>query len=345
MNVGLEQPTRPIELRDWAKSIGLSPLEDYLIDPRVQQLTLGLGWDQGVDVDASAALFNSQRVSLDFVWWHQLHNANQSVRHSGDDRTGEGEGDDEQIQIDLERLPLEVHYILLAVCIYTEGVSFNQVHHAYVRLIHGKEKFNNHVLCSFSLSELRGNAMLMGVLTRKGAYWNFRALGMPAMGRTILQLVNFPQNLECLKETESFAPIRRHVRVRVIKGEGLAAKDAGGMFGRPPSSDPYYTIKFKKGCERSKYIRRTLDPVWPVLIFDLGWITESESKGLKIEVFDYDALSKDDFMGCVWIPGSALFNQGVGTQVLWFTLGPSKEEDYRREAVSGRIQLEINVLE
>lgn len=62
-----------------------------------------------------------------------------------------------------------------------------QVRSAYVRMMHGKKKHNSHVLASFNLSNMDGNAMIMGVLTRKGAYWNFRALGIPSKGRTALE--------------------------------------------------------------------------------------------------------------------------------------------------------------
>eukprot|EP00210_Caulerpa_lentillifera_P007657 g7308.t1 len=344
-NHGLEAPKKPDEVRDWAQSVGLEPLEDYLIDSNVRKLCLGLGWDYGVDVDASAALFTHSGDVLDLVWWHKLQSNDESVKHSGDDRTGEGGGDDETIRIDLDKLHPTVHHVLLAVCIYSQGFSFQQVRRAYVRMLHGKPKYNGHLLCSFSLSEMQGNAMIMGLLTRRGAYWNFRAMGMSASGRTIRELVEDRRNLEWLTESPSWDPVFRRVQVQVIRGEGLAAKDRGGFFHKTPSSDPYYKIKFKKREFKSHYIEKSLDPIWPPMVFDLGWISEAERKALKIQVFDFDAMSDNEFMGAIWIPGNALYNLGAGIHQLWFQLTPSKKAEYRTETVSGKIELEINVFD
>ena len=69
-------------------------------------------------------------------------------------------------------------------------MEFNaQVRSAYVRMMHGKEKYKKHEMCMFSLTEMSGHAMLMGVLTRKSPYWNFRSLGTPASRRSILELL------------------------------------------------------------------------------------------------------------------------------------------------------------
>ena len=80
-----------------------------------------------MDVDASAALFNEDCLVADLVWWRKLKSNCGSVFHSGDDRTGEGSGDDEVITVDVRRIPLHVHHILFTVCIYSPNISFNQV--------------------------------------------------------------------------------------------------------------------------------------------------------------------------------------------------------------------------
>jgi len=340
---GLQTPERPQELRDWLQSVGLNADEDYLIDSRVEKISMGLGWDQGVDVDASAGLFDAGLGLVDLVWWYQLKSKCKSVKHSGDDRTGEGGGDDEVITVDVPAIPLRVHHILFAVCIYSDGYSFHQVRKAYVRMMNGKPKHNKHVLCEFQLTEMTGHAMLMGLMTRKGAYWNFRALGLPAVGRTMHDIVQFPQNLECLSMSPSHPPLLRRVKVRVIKGENLVATDTGGLFRRTATSDPYFTIKFRKQYFKSPHISKTLNPTWKVPDFELGLLIESEPKALKIMMFDYDAVSKDDFMGSVWIPASALYNAGPGSHDLWFNLGPSKEPEFRNCKVSGRILLTVTV--
>lgn len=131
--------------------------------------------------------------------------------------------------------------------------------------------------------------------------------------------------------------------VRVVEGKDLAASDTGGMFRRKGSSDPYFVIKFRKKFFKSPHQRKTLSPSWKVPEFDLGLLTEAESKALKINLFDYDAVSEDDFLGGIWIPASALFNAGPGIHNLTFMLGPSKEPAFRNAKVSGSILLAVTV--
>ena len=148
-----------------------------------------------------------------------------------------------------------------------------------------------------------------------------------------------PANLEFLQSNISFPPLLRNVSVRVTQGAELAAKDAA-RFGREASSDPYFTLKFKKRTFKSEFVKRSLNPTWNEAAFDLGRISESEPKALKIAVYDRDPISKDDFMGAVRIPASALYNTGPGTHDFWFDLGPGKKED-RQTTVSGRILVSV----
>ena len=94
-------------------------------------------------MDASAALIGPRHEVLNLVWWHNLKSICKSVKHSGDDMTGEGGGDDEVITVDITDIPLGVHHIVFAVCIYTEGVCFDQVrlpHPLY--LLHASSLFS-----------------------------------------------------------------------------------------------------------------------------------------------------------------------------------------------------------
>jgi len=338
----LEIPPKPDDLRDWLQTFGLTKKEDYLIDPAVEKISMGLGWDKNVDVDASAALFNQHYSVVDLVWWRKLRSDCGSIIHSGDDRTGEGSGDDEVISVDIRYVPLHIHHILFAVCVYSRGISFNQVQSAYVRMMHGDPKYKDHVLCQFSLSDMSGYSMLMGLLTRKGAYWNFRALGLPATGRTIQATVDDPENLTCLYEVPSVAPIFRRVSVQVVQGRGLAAKDTG-MFGRRKSSDPYFIIRFRHKSYRSEHIKKTLKPDWNAPPLDLGVLTETEPKSVKIDVFDHENVSADDFMGTIQIPGSILYDLGPGYHKLSYPLQPSKEPGFINEEVSGTLYLTVSV--
>ena len=131
--------------------------------------------------------------------------------------------------------------------------------------------------------------------------------------------------------------------IAVVRGADLAAKDRPGLFRRAASSDPYYVIRFKNKKFTSEYKAQTLNPEWKSSGFDLGFISEVEPKDLKVEMFDYDAVGNDDFMGIVRVPGYALFNLGAGEHIFWFRLGDSKKKKYKHQYVSGRVLLSITI--
>ncbi|GMH45011.1 hypothetical protein BSKO_12968 [Bryopsis sp. KO-2023] len=341
---GLSLPDRPPEIQNWQQTVGLTQQEpDYMIDGSIKEVAMGLGWDAGCDVDGSVAMFDERHQLLDTVWYRQLMSRDSSVNHSGDDTTGEGGGDDEVIQVNLAKLNGKVHHLLFVVCVYTAGMSFSQVRSAYVRMMHGKKKHKGHVLARFNLSERAGNAMLMGLLTRKGAFWNFRALGYPAQGRTIMQVINVPQNLHCLAQSPSFSPVIRRIHIIVREGRNLAIKDKK-FFGKGGSSDPYVQIKFQKQKVKSDVIKKNLNPKWNMPAFDLGNVLESEHKAVKISVWDYD-LGGDDFMGVLRIPAAAFHKAGPGNHEWWMPLTKSKESRYAKCEVKGEVRIDVSVVD
>lgn len=114
-------------MRPYNQHFQLQPKEEHMLDCKVKTVAMGLGWDAGCDVDGSVALFDAKHQVVDTVWWKQLRSSNGAVKHSGDDRTGEGGGDDEVIKVKLDELPLRVHYLMFAVCVYSGAASFAQV--------------------------------------------------------------------------------------------------------------------------------------------------------------------------------------------------------------------------
>ena len=152
-----------------------------------------------------------------------------------------------------------------------------------------------------------------------------------------------PKNLDCVLEIPSFAPEYRHATIAILKGRGLAAKDRSGFVRALSSSDPYFVVKFKDRKYKSEVKPKTLDPEWNSQPFDAGMVTDAEPKLLKIKVFDHDYVGSDDFMGIVMIPGYAIFNLGPGQHMYWFPLSASDKKEYRGEAVSGEILLDIRV--
>ncbi|MCX4822843.1 TerD family protein [Streptomyces sp. NBC_01142] len=156
--------------------------------PNLTAVTVGLGWDvrtttgNDFDLDASALLTNAEgKVANDgnFVFFNNLRSPDGSVEHTGDNLTGEGEGDDEQIKVNLAGVPAEVDKIVFPVSIYeaeSRQQSFGQVRNAFIRVVN---QADNNELARYDLSEDASTetAMVFGELYRNGAEWKFRAIG------------------------------------------------------------------------------------------------------------------------------------------------------------------------
>ncbi|MDX2848973.1 TerD family protein [Actinacidiphila glaucinigra] len=156
--------------------------------PGLTAVTVGLGWDvrtttgTDFDLDASALLVNAEsKVVSDkhFVFFNNLKSPEGSVEHTGDNLTGEGEGDDEQVKVNLVTVPAEVEKIVFPVSIYdaeTRQQSFGQVRNAFIRVVN---QADNNELARYDLSEDASTetAMVFGELYRNGAEWKFRAVG------------------------------------------------------------------------------------------------------------------------------------------------------------------------
>jgi tellurium resistance protein TerZ len=160
---------------------------------------MGLGWDavkkrglfgkksQTIDLDASALLFDAGGSLVDAVWFRQLQSKDGSVRHTGDNLTGEGEGDDESIVVDLGRLSPAVTQIVFTVNSFT-GQDFTQIENAFCRLV---DETSNEELTRYDLSGSgTHNAQIMAKVSRAGAgEWSMTAIGAIASGRTFQDLL------------------------------------------------------------------------------------------------------------------------------------------------------------
>ncbi|MET8676363.1 TerD family protein [Streptomyces sp. NPDC004647] len=156
--------------------------------PGLTAVTVGLGWDvrtttgTDFDLDASALLVNnSGKVPSDqhFVFFNNLKSPEGSVEHTGDNLTGEGEGDDEQIKVSLSTVPADVDKIIFPVSIHeaeSRSQSFGQVRNAFIRVVN---QADSNELARYDLSEDASTetAMVFGELYRNGAEWKFRAVG------------------------------------------------------------------------------------------------------------------------------------------------------------------------
>jgi tellurium resistance protein TerD len=156
--------------------------------PGLSAVVVGLGWDarttdgKAFDLDASAIVCNADGKALSdqhFVFFNNLTSPDGAVQHSGDNLTGEGEGDDEQVRVNLAGLPPEAARIVFPVSIYegdTAGQTFGQVRNAFIRVVN---QADNAELARYDLSEDASTetAMVFGELYRGTDEWKFRAVG------------------------------------------------------------------------------------------------------------------------------------------------------------------------
>merc|ERR1712224_1150245 len=160
----------------------------------LQAITLGLGWDvdQGkIDLDASAVLFNRSGEVLESIFFGNLkssgsHSQLAAVEHSGDNLTGEGDGDDEQITVRLDAIGSSVMEVFFCIHIYTKGrdgrpKTFRDVANPYCRVT---ETNGGEELCRYTLTEAGDRSgLIIGRLRRSpDQRWGFHALGAPSAG-------------------------------------------------------------------------------------------------------------------------------------------------------------------
>ncbi|MCB5280748.1 TerD family protein [Arthrobacter sp. AL08] len=159
---------------------------------------LGLGWDSAVpakrgffggtktveiDLDASALMFDAAGTHLDTVFFNQLTSKDGAIRHTGDNLTGAGEGDDETLMVNLPGVSPAVAHIVFVITSYSQQ-TFNMVENAFCRVIDDSVAGSPEV-ARYALTESGPNtAMVMSKLSRNGSVWNFTAIGAPANGRT-----------------------------------------------------------------------------------------------------------------------------------------------------------------
>ncbi len=156
--------------------------------PGLTAVTVGLGWDlrtttgADFDLDASALVLDDQgKIVSDahFVFFNNLRTPDGGVEHTGDNTTGLGEGDDEQIKVNFTAMPDTAHRVAFAVSIYeaeSRGQNFGQVRNAFIRVVN---QADNTEMARYDLSEDASTetAMVFGELYRNGAEWKFRAVG------------------------------------------------------------------------------------------------------------------------------------------------------------------------
>jgi len=163
------------------------------------QVRMGLGWDavkkrglfggrkaQEIDLDASCMVYDASGKLVDAIWWKQLNSRDGSIVHTGDNRTGAGDGDDESIIVDLQRLSPNVQTLVFVVNSFT-GQDFSQIENATCRLV---DATNETEIARYVLSGSgHHNSQVMAKVSRDGAGWSMTAIGAIANGKTFHDLV------------------------------------------------------------------------------------------------------------------------------------------------------------
>ncbi|UOG91113.1 MAG: TerD family protein [Candidatus Thiothrix sulfatifontis] len=162
-------------------------------DPSLTKILIGLGWDErstdgaGFDLDASAFLLTASgkvRGDADFIFYNQLKSTDGSVEHTGDNRTGQGDGDDESMRVDLSKVPADITKVAFTVTIHDAEArrqNFGQVANAFIRVVNdvtGTEIVRYDLAEDYSTE----TAMVFGELYRNNEEWKFRAVGQGYAG-------------------------------------------------------------------------------------------------------------------------------------------------------------------
>ena len=157
-------------------------------EPGIESIMVGLGWDarstdgSDFDLDASCFLLNAAgkvRSDSDFIFYNNLKSACGAVEHTGDNRTGAGDGDDEAINVELSRVPADVAKLAFTVTIHEADQrhqNFGMVSNAFIRIVNRK---TGREVARFDLSEdaSTNTAIIFGEVYRHNNEWKFRAVG------------------------------------------------------------------------------------------------------------------------------------------------------------------------
>ena len=168
--------------------------------PALRRVELGLAWEpiepkgflgrlfnnpESVDLDASCVCLDAQGNEVDVVWFRKLVSTDRAIKHSGDNRTGDGDGDDETLAVDLGALDARIAGLVFTINSFS-GQSFQRVKASSCRLINAQTK---ETLARFALdSQGKHTALLMAALVKKGGDWEMSAIGDTGFGSTYRDL-------------------------------------------------------------------------------------------------------------------------------------------------------------
>ena len=170
-------------------------------NPGLSRVFMGLGWDPvddyddedgSIDLDASVIVFDRNGQELESVSFYNLTSEDGSIQHAGDNLTGDGEGDDEIIHVDLGRISPEAAHLVFTVTSF-QGQTFDEVDNAFSRLV---DAVTGMELCRYTLRDQGPHTgVIMVCLSRTGSGWTIKALGSACDGYTVDEISDFARHL------------------------------------------------------------------------------------------------------------------------------------------------------
>lgn len=200
-------------------------------NPGLKNVMVGLGWDvnafdSGADFDLDAAAFMVDSngkcpTEKEFVFYGNLEHPSGAIKHMGDNRTGDGEGDDEQIEVNLADIPANIEKIAFTATIYdaeTRRQNFGQVSNAYIRLVNVE---TNEEIIRYDLGEDFSieTAVVVGEIYRHNGEWKFNAIGSGFQGGGLLHFADTMELRLPKKEVWNVNKLKKRAEGKPYKGK------------------------------------------------------------------------------------------------------------------------------
>jgi len=190
-----KEPVIPVENAGPVKSVNLQKSQSISLSKMVPtgltRIALGLGWDPAqrgtrVDLDGSCIAFDDQKKVIETIWFGHLQNRDGSIKHSGDNLTGRGDGDDEVISINLQQLSPQIKTLVFTINSFC-GQKFSSLKNAFCRVVNAENRVE---LARYDLNNA-GNVtgMIMAKVEKVNGEWQMTAIGEPAGGITVHFLI------------------------------------------------------------------------------------------------------------------------------------------------------------
>eukprot|EP01080_Neovahlkampfia_damariscottae_P012199 gene12199-5786_t len=288
--------------------------KDQILNIPTGKYTIGLGWDTKCDLDASCGVVSNDGKYHELIYYGMKETKDRAIKHMGDNLTGEGDGDDESIHVNLKKLNSSYNKVIFTVTIYTGGYSFKHVKGAYIRLI---DQQNKKEICRYKLTgNYSTNGMIMSSIFRdkNSGQWKFKAIGEEVTGKTIYDLKSmiiqgkmkkskpkgdFSENIKNLELEVKNAQNQKKLEL-ICFAKNCDKKDFFGL------SDPYYIINVNGSKQyQSNPIDNTLNPNWPRVVLNQIDLNTT----WDIQIYDHNSILSHKLIGNCSFKGLEVFEK------------------------------------